>query len=507
MTDVSVSGKIQENMPVTGKITEDISIVKTLDEIFTPSILVNNLSTIFDGVDENININSVSSAIASTVKGTWSLWTKNNGGGAAMGVGDNTNTGQILIQILGSNIIRGFCATNSAMRWDLRTTSGHGINTWINTILIQDGISPVLIVDGILVDQSFIIESDKTVWANGITINNGRIGSNARSSTSFFTGNLDEVSFWNTNLSLTEAQEIYNSGNPTNLLTHSKNANLVSWFRMGDDDTFPTITDNKGSNDGTMINMSPTNFVLDVPPSPAFINDISTIFDGVDDFAETSGDVPALNSVTRMTWSIWFKYTSLAINQAILVKWDFPTQGGWSIQSGNAASDELIIIIAEILGSSGSMNYTTNSANLTTDVWNNLIVVYDGNIAAADRIKPFINGVFQAGTINGIIPTSLTNGSASVKVGKFGGILDRNLSGNVDEVGIFPNVAFDQTEVDETYNSGVPTDLTLHSQSAKLNNFWRMGDGDTFPTITDVQGNNDLTMVNMAANDFVNDTP
>ena len=40
----------------------------------------------------------------------------------------------------------------------------------------------------------------------------------------------------------------------------------LSWWRMGDGDTFPTLTDNgSGGNDGTMTNMSSGNIVEDVP--------------------------------------------------------------------------------------------------------------------------------------------------------------------------------------------------------------------------------------------------
>jgi hypothetical protein len=70
-------------------------------------------------------------------------------------------------------------------------------------------------------------------------------------------GNVDEMSIWSTELTAAEVTEIYNSGNPSNLLVHSEevlNGSLVSWWRCGDGDTAPTITDNKGSNDGTLTN-------------------------------------------------------------------------------------------------------------------------------------------------------------------------------------------------------------------------------------------------------------
>ena len=73
---------------------------------------------------------------------------------------------------------------------------------------------------------------------------------------------LDEVAVFNTELSASAVTTIYNSGVPNDLTGTS---GLVSWYRMGDGDTFPTITDNTGSNNGTMTNMSSGNFISNVP--------------------------------------------------------------------------------------------------------------------------------------------------------------------------------------------------------------------------------------------------
>lgn len=239
----------------------------------------------------------------------------------------------------------------------------------------------------------------------------------------------------------------------------------------------------------------------------AFTNTISTLFDGVDDFAETAGDVPALNSLTRMTWSLWFKYTNLTTDKVMITKWDFTSQGSWAFQSGTSDASKIRIFIADNINDGGSNQLNTTGVSLTAGVWVHMAVVYDGSLSAANRVRCYLDSVLQSASITGTIPTSLTNGSSTVKVGKFGESLSRNFDGNIDEIGIFPTVAFNQAEVNEIYNSGVPFDLNTHSQAGNLNNYWRMGDGSTFPTITDVQGNDDLTMTNMAANDFVTDTP
>ena len=55
------------------------------------------------------------------------------------------------------------------------------------------------------------------------------------------------------------------------------------------------------------------------------------------------------------------------------------------------------------------------------------------------------------------------------------------------------------------YNSGAPTDLS--SYSTPPTHWWRMGDGDSSPTITDQVGSYNLTMTNMDSADIVTDVP
>ena len=49
-----------------------------------------------------------------------------------------------------------------------------------------------------------------------------------------YEGKMDEVSLWDVELSLAEVQEIYNSGDPADLNSHSQATKLVHWFRLGD---------------------------------------------------------------------------------------------------------------------------------------------------------------------------------------------------------------------------------------------------------------------------------
>jgi len=83
--------------------------------------------------------------------------------------------------------------------------------------------------------------------------------------TSFFPGSIDEVSLWDKALTAAEIIELYNTGLPGNLATHSATANLTHWWRMGDNDTYPTLLDGRGTSDLTMINMLSSNIQAVVP--------------------------------------------------------------------------------------------------------------------------------------------------------------------------------------------------------------------------------------------------
>ena len=74
---------------------------------------------------------------------------------------------------------------------------------------------------------------------------------------------VDELSFFNTELNATEIACLYNGGTPSNL------ANFIPgpahWYRMGDGDSAPTLSDSIGNADLTMTNMGDANFVTIVP--------------------------------------------------------------------------------------------------------------------------------------------------------------------------------------------------------------------------------------------------
>lgn len=125
----------------------------------------------------------------------------------------------------------------------------------------------------------------------------------------FADGNIDEVTFWNVELSGAEIAELYNGGVPANPAAHSRAANLIHYYPMGDGDIFPTLTDLVGTADGTMTNMVSGDIEARVPEllsaltcsGTCDLNMLADSWSGTGDWASGAGGFTAtLNgTVTR----------------------------------------------------------------------------------------------------------------------------------------------------------------------------------------------------------------
>jgi Concanavalin A-like lectin/glucanases superfamily len=84
-----------------------------------------------------------------------------------------------------------------------------------------------------------------------------------------FSGNIDEVSIWNSSLDSTNVTALYNLGTPfdptTNYNAYVQAANLKAYWKMGDNDYLPLLLDSKGSHDGTIYNHEGDEIVNDTP--------------------------------------------------------------------------------------------------------------------------------------------------------------------------------------------------------------------------------------------------
>ena len=155
-------------------------------------------------------------------------------------------------------------------------------------------------------------------------------------------------------------------------------------------------------------------------------------------------------------------------------------------------------------------SFWDNSTDIADQAWHHIALTIAGGGSGAENTGTiYIDGAAVSTTTR---TATYTAPSGTIKVG---GNFSSSywLDGNLDEIGIWDNVALDANAIVQLYNSGAPIDLSSDSGdytsefASALTHWWRMGDGDTHPTITDNQGSLDLTMTNMASGDIVEVVP
>mgnify|MGYP003154105784 FL=1 len=228
----------------------------------------------------------------------------------------------------------------------------------------------------------------------------------------------------------------------------------------------------------------------------SFTNAKSIAFDGSDDYVEGSAEFNSLDGATQSSFMFWFKTQATSL-QYVASQWAESNNDNRNLRIQITPSTPRIDVY---LGHNIAFR---SSTSISTDAWHHLAVTYNGGNAGSSRVKVYLDG--SAATNVGFSgPTSMkANPASAFSIGRRTGYAFNEFNGNIDEVSIF-DAELTSGQVSTYYNSGVPTDLNGQSN---LIHWWRMGDGDTYATLTDNAGSYDLTMNNMASDDIEDDVP
>ena len=134
-------------------------------------------------------------------------------------------------------------STNSALHWNQEAAAGAvedtvkriATNIWSHVAVVKEGTSLKMYYNGSLVHTGTV------GITTGISVNKLTIGAQNLGAAAFYNGKLDEVALFNTALSASKIQQIYDAtavvgGVPqtANLFTGGLDSSLVYWNRMGD---------------------------------------------------------------------------------------------------------------------------------------------------------------------------------------------------------------------------------------------------------------------------------
>jgi len=469
---------------------------------------VSNYSMAFDGVNDVMTIGTIDFTNPFTVS-LWVKWVANNIFDNTAGIIQFDKGSQVYSFAIGTGL--GSSNDTIGVSWNnnhITFGSGYGDDAWHNIVVKGDGVN----LSGVIyyIDGVDVTSIGTPVSNLGLQSTTSYVGKNTYAGDRYFKGNIDEISLWDKELSVSDVADIYNGGTPTTI------TGAVAHYRMGEDATFDgtnwTVPDNAGSNDGTSANMDISDRVGDAPDSinnalsinmvevdretdvPPIFNFKSLLFDGVNDYI----DLGASSTVAdggQFSLSFWIKGTSQVgtYTAHYLFSADYYNLNTFWIITGtnlqwmnlNASKKDL-------------------SVGVLDDSWHHILIIWNPD-SADSTIRCFTDGTNEVNVSTDwrfASSNPLNYNGALRYIGNRGGGTFNGFNGNVDEFAVWNN---DQSaNISSIYNGGTPNDLT----SLNPVSWWRMGDADTFPTITDNgSGGNNGTMTNMDAGDIVSDTP
>lgn len=236
--------------------------------------------------------------------------------------------------------------------------------------------------------------------------------------------------------------------------------------------------------------------LLEVATVP-FSNTKSVDFDGVDDFVDM-GDVLDFERTDAFSISLWFKRTRSGVSEFLVAKQE--SSGDLKGYTIILPTDNKVTFVFRNNPASSGRLIVDGTTAITDTNWHHTVVTYDGS-SATSGVKIYLDGSDDTGAVQGTLSATTVN-SIPFQIGARNGGVE--FSGKIDETAVF-NTELSSSDVTAIYNSGIPASLSSYSS---LVSWWRMGDNDTFPTLTDNgSGGNNGTMTNMVAGDIQTDVP
>ena len=437
-----------------------------LNNIITSPSFPNTYSLDFDGVDDYVEIGTQSLGITEAI--SISAWVK--------------------IPISGvwaAPYVQGICVENgtSGINWTLTFRPPPFFNYFAFTVYHTNGTSTTLTSSGVTPNDGqwhhLLATSDGTTNANGVKLyvdgvlnvqataaSTGTrntptviptIGSTSNNSW-FFEGNIDEVSIFDSAISIGDVWDGSGTPNDLSLLATPP----TNWYRMGDNGAYKS-----------------PQWLIPSNENKDKVSNYSFEFDGVDDDF-TSGDLSALvDNKSKLSISFWVNLPNASEINRITGKYG----GSLTKWLGVTCTANKVSFVVSNIGS--SLAYADTNTVLTDNTWHHVVCVFDGTQATAtDRIKIYIDNTNETFGFNGTLPTStydftLEPTNPTWYVAQIGLQLGINeLRGKLGEYAIYSDVSLTPSEVSDIYNGGTPNDLNTLSFTPDL--WYKMGEEAKF---------------------------
>lgn len=430
-----------------------------------------------------------------------SFWMRslNTGGGYILSKYDySTNKGYRLFGSVGG----------ASVVWSMNCDAGTSISrgsssaypfvcgSWVHVVLTYNGSSAST---GLHIWRN-AASADGTISGGPLTstiVTTAPFQLGAWTSSSYYTGRMDEVAVYDKVLSGAEIAWIYNSGEPRALDDSGCPSNLVAWWRMGEWDVpskltlldsgpsavAPTVRDLSGSNfTGTMQNMEAGDIVADV--SGGTFATKSLLFGGTDEYVAI-GNVLDYERTSPFSISFWFKTTDASGPYLINKMGAATAYRGYGVAM--ETTGELTFVLRNDNATTNRILVRTVTSGYNGGTWHHAVWTYDGSSTAAG-CKCYIDGssVSLTTVTDALSGTIVTTDPLWLGAAYYGGVPGSYYTGNLDEVSIHSK-ALSSTEVTWIYNSGAPRNLKDSAAPSGLVAWWRLGEGAYQGALTNME--------------------
>ena len=283
---------------------------------------------------------------------------------------------------------------------DYVDSGAHRDGNWHHVVGTYDGTTMKLYYDGATTPVATASHPDQTMNdTNGLDIGG--------TYPEYMNGMIDECALWNTDITATEVAELYALGLNGDILTHSNQTNLVSYWK-NEGITTASWEDKKGSNDPSSIAGSPVliggnnGTPAGTPESIIVREGLNSNKDGLGfpfknddrDVLRFMGNSPkeylsiadsdSFDVQGDFTVEFWMKQPDIGISYQHIVNRDDTSNRNWTLYSNNGA-------LTLTIYSGGTGTTSTTTATFDDDNWHHVC----GIVKAGTSIQIYVDKVLE----------------------------------------------------------------------------------------------------------------
>jgi hypothetical protein len=377
---------------------------------------------------------------------------------------------------------------STQMLWDTVSTTPFEVGKWYHVVAVGDGTNVKMYINGDEI-TTYIASGSYRWWSNfntSIAHNGGNriyLGAGVYPTRhSPLNGRISNAQIWNTNLSSSQIETLYNNGKPLQG-TQPAQENLLAWYKLNQDSTWTNY--NYWNN--VIVNKwsSKNSAITTTPPTDSFG------FSGSAQDGDYEGWEVTNKSISgSLLLSFWYKTTGDTV-----FTWTFDNDGSGNTNAGKARMQGNGYIY--FFSPNASNYFYRANTNIGDYNWHNLIIYIPNGSPTYDAndINLWLDGV-ELGKPT-IVGSTTWDAFTEIKG------MNRNSSSANNGTGtqwsnwaLFENVTPSDSVIDTIFNDGTPGDISSLNPSIwyKLNNtdttFATTGSKATALSITDSSSNN-----------------